>query len=103
MAVTSENFNDVCKCVAWLNTEDAAVGGHTAIIRHNINPLYLVYFFFSVFFSNQKEKYYHDGKVVEFPPAALQKIFLPLPPLAEQQRIVEKIEQYDSILGAISK
>ena len=103
MAVTSENFNDVCKCIAWLNTENAAVGGHTAIIRHSINPLYLVYFFFTVFFSNQKEKYYHDGKVVEFPPTALQKILLPIPPLAEQRRIAEKIEQYDFILGAISK
>ena len=103
MAVTSENFNDVCKCVAWLNTEEAAVGGHTAIIRHRINPLYLVYFFFTVIFSNQKEKYYHDGKVVEFPPAALQKILLPIPPLSEQQRIIEKITQYDFIHEAISK
>lgn len=44
MAVTSENIDDVCKCVAWLGEEDVAVSGHTAIIHHTINPKYLVYY-----------------------------------------------------------
>ncbi len=35
MAVTSENVEDVCKCVAWLGKEDIAVSGHTAIIHHS--------------------------------------------------------------------
>ena len=30
MAVTSENVNDVCKCVAWIGSEKVAVSGHTA-------------------------------------------------------------------------
>jgi len=34
MAVTSENIEDVCKCVVWLGDEDIAVSGHTAIIHH---------------------------------------------------------------------
>ena len=37
MAVTSENIEDVCKCVAWLGDREVAVSGHTAIIRHHQN------------------------------------------------------------------
>ena len=47
MAVTSENVNDVCKCVAWIGSEKVAVSGHTAIIRHNQNAKYLSYYFSS--------------------------------------------------------
>ena len=35
MAVTSENIDDVCKCVAWLGKGEIAVSGHTAIIHSN--------------------------------------------------------------------
>ena len=29
MAVTSENIDDVCKCMAWLGKEKVAVSGHS--------------------------------------------------------------------------
>lgn len=45
MAVTSENIEDVCKCVEWLGNEPVAVSGHTAIIHHNQNPRYMCYYF----------------------------------------------------------
>ena len=45
MAVTSENIEDVCKCVVWLGEEDVAVSGHTAIIHHNQDSKYLAYYF----------------------------------------------------------
>ena len=56
MAVTSENIDDVCRCVAWLGDEAVAVSGHTAIIHHTINPKYLVYFLHSTMFYKQKTK-----------------------------------------------
>ena len=37
MAVTSENIEDVCKCVVWQGDEDVAISGHTAIIHHDQN------------------------------------------------------------------
>ena len=37
MAVTSENVEDVCKCVVWEGNEDVAVSGHSVIIKHNQN------------------------------------------------------------------
>ena len=57
MAVTSENIEDVCKCVAWLGNEPVAVSGHTAIIHHNQNAKYLAYLFSSTLFQKQKRKF----------------------------------------------
>jgi len=47
MAVTSENIEDVCKCLVWLGDEKVAVSGHSAIIHHNQNPKYLMYYLHS--------------------------------------------------------
>ena len=44
MAVTSENIEDVCKCIAWLGNREIAVSGHAAIIHHRLNPKFLAYF-----------------------------------------------------------
>ena len=65
MAVTSENMDDVCKCMAWLGSEKVAVSGHTAIIHHSINPKYLVYWLHSAMFCQQKIKIAHGTKVIE--------------------------------------
>ena len=54
MAVTSENMDDVCKCIAWLGEDDVAVSGHAAIIHHSLNPKYLSYWLHSEMFTTQK-------------------------------------------------
>lgn len=59
MAVTNENVDDVCKCVAWLGNESITVSGHAAIIHHNQNAKYLIYYFNSVDFYKQKVKLAH--------------------------------------------
>lgn len=45
VAITSENVEDVCKCVAWLGGDDIVTGGHAAIVKHKQNPKYLSYIF----------------------------------------------------------
>ena len=65
MAVTSENIEDVCKCVAWLGESEIAVSGHTAIIHHSINAKYLTYYFHSSMFYIQKLKLAHESQFFE--------------------------------------
>lgn len=74
MAVTSENIEDVCKCLAWLGDEPVAVSGHSAIIHHNQNAKYLVYYFHSQMFFSQKRKLAHGTKVIEVTPDTLVNI-----------------------------
>ena len=94
MAVTSENIEDVCKCLAWLGDEPVAVSGHSAIIHHNQNAKYLVYYFHSQMFFSQKRKLAHGTKVVEVTPDTLVNITLPVPPFEVQREIVRVLDDY---------
>lgn len=103
MAVTSENVEDVCKCVAWVGDEDIAVSGHTAIIKHNQNPKYLSYYFHTAMFFSQKRKLAHGTKVIEVTPDKLNDIIIPIPSIEEQERIVSILDRFDSLCNDISE
>ena len=102
MAVTSETVEDVCKCVAWLGVEDAAVSGHTAIIHHNQNAKFLSYFFHSSLFFAQKKRLAHGVKVIEVTPDKLLNVVIPLPSVEEQERIVDILDRFDTLCSDLS-
>jgi type I restriction enzyme, S subunit len=97
MAVTSENIDDVCKCVAWLGKGEIAVSGHTAIIQHSLNPKYLVYYFHSMMFYKQKTKLANGTKVIEVTPSKLVNIIIPVPPLPVQREIVRILDNFTEL------
>ena len=94
MAVTSENIEDVCKCVAWLGDEAVAVSGHTAIIHHSQNAKYLTYYFHTEMFAVQKRKLVHGTKVMEVTPDTLKAVTIPVPPLEVQSEIVRILDNF---------
>ena len=102
MTVTSENIEDVCKCLAWLGNEDVAVSGHSAIISHNQNPKYLVYYFHSQMFFAQKRKFAHGTKVIEVTPDTLKSIELPVPPLEVQREIVHILDSFTLLTAELT-
>ncbi len=97
MAVTSENVDDVCKCVAWLGKENVAVSGHTAIIHHDQDAKYLSYYFHSVHFYKQKKKLAHGTKVIEVTPDRLNEVQIPVPPLEVQHEIVHILDNFTEL------
>lgn len=103
MAVTSENIEDVCKCVAWLGKDNIAVSGHTAIIHHNQNPKYLCYYFHTTMFFDQKKKLAHGTKVIEVTPDKLANIKIPVPPLEIQNEIVKILDDYSTSVTALQQ
>ena len=103
MAVTSENIEDVCKCLAWLGNEDVAVSGHSAIIHHNQNPKYLSYFFHTNMFFQQKKRLAHGTKVIEVTPNSLEDIIIPLPTIEEQDCIVKILDRFYKLCNDISE
>ena len=94
MAVTSENVEDVCKCVTWLGDEPVAVSGHSAIIHHNQNPKFLAYYFHSSMFFSQKRKLAQGTKVIEVSPDKLNRVKVPVPPLDVQAEIVRILDKF---------
>lgn len=102
MAVTSENIDDVCKCVAWLGEGEIAVSGHTAIIKHSLNPKYLVYYLHSMMFYKQKTKLAQGTKVIEVTPSKLVNIIIPVPPLPVQSEIVRILDKFTELTAELS-
>lgn len=102
MAVTSENIDDVCKCVAWLGNNKVAVSGHTAIIHHNQNPKYLTYYFYTEMFAAQKRKLVHGTKVMEVTPDSLNTIKIPIPPLPIQHEIVRILDNFTELTSELT-
>lgn len=94
MAVTSENVEDVCKCVVWKGDEPVAVSGHTAIFHTEMNSKFLAYWFNTSDFYVQKVRLAHGTKVIEVTPAAMVDIVLPVPPMAVQDEIVRILDEY---------
>ena len=101
IAVTSENMDDVCKCVAWLGDENIVTGGHTAIFKHNQNPKFIAYWLQTREFYSQKTKLAQGTKVIEVSPKKLEKVRIPLPPLVEQERIVSILDKFDALCNDI--
>lgn len=102
VAVTSENIEDVCKCVAWLGEETIVTGGHAAIIKHKQNSKYLAYYFQTEDFYKQKVKIVTGTKVMDIAPSKMGKIIIPIPPLPVQCEIVRILDNFTALTSALT-
>ena len=94
IATTSENEEDVCKCVAWLGDEPCAVSGDAYIFSHDQNSKYVAYLFCSDQFQEQKKRYITGTKVLRVSGENMAKIELPFPPLDIQREIVRVLDSF---------
>lgn len=103
IATTSENVEDVCKAVAWLGDNTIVIGGHSVVYRHTLNPKYVAYYFQTENFAEQKRKYAQGVKVIDIKVSDLEKILIPVLPLSEQERIVNILDKFETLINDISK
>lgn len=94
MALTGENKVDIAMAVLYEGEETLAIGGDmTKFSPTRIDPLYFVYTLNSPYGINCKTERSTGDLIVHTSNDRLSTIPIPLPPLAEQQRIVAKIEE----------
>ena len=103
IAITSEDDEGSCKCTAWMANYEVYVGGHTAIYTHNLDPIFMAYYFQSPFFQKEKLEYTHGFKVVEINPKDIAKISIAYPSLSTQKRIVSHLDKLSSKVRAIEE
>lgn len=103
IATTSENDEDVCKAVAWLGDEEIAVSSDACFYAHTMNPKYVAYYFQTEQFQKQKRYFITGTKVRRVNSNDLAKIKIPVPPLAEQERIVSILDKFDTLTNSISE
>lgn len=103
IATTSENDEDLCKAVAWLGKEEVVVSSDACFYTHKMAPKYVSYFFQSTHFQKQKRTFITGTKVRRVNAKDLAKIEIPIPPLAVQERIVEILDKFDTLVNSISE
>lgn len=103
IATTSENDEDVCKAVAWLGDEEIAVSSDACFYVHNLNPKYVAYFFQTDQFQKQKKRFITGVKVRRVNADDLEKIEIPLPSQAEQERIVSILDNFDTLIATLGE
>lgn len=103
IATTSENVEDVGKAVAWLGKEEIAVSGDSFIFSHKANPKYIAYLFQTHNFLLFKKKNVSGTKVIRIDGQALAKYVIPVPPLELQEKIVEVLDRFETLVNDLSK
>ena len=98
--LTGENKPDIAKTVVYMGDETVAVGGDLAFwTHHGMNPLYLVYFMASPYTIGRKVNLATGDIIVHISGEKVGSILIPIPPLAEQDRIVAKIQELEPFIS----
>lgn len=102
---TSENFEDVGTAMVYLGEEHAVTGGHATIFKPSAKIVgkYFAYFTQTSAFQKAKKKYAKGTKVIDVSANDMSKIYIPIPPLAEQSRIVSILDKFDALTNSISE
>lgn len=104
VANTSENLEDACKAVAWVGDSDIVTGGHATVIKApEQNAKFISYYMATGRFNKDKRRHAFGTKVIDVAPKNLAKIEFPVPPLEEQQRIVDILDRFDSLTTSLSE
>ena len=99
MTLTGENKPDIAKAVAYLGTEPIAASGDLAFwTQHGMNPLFLSYIMASPYIIARKVASATGDIIVHISGDKLGTILLPVPPLAEQERIVACIQEAELVI-----
>ena len=99
MTLTGENKPDIAKAVAYLGAESIAAGGDLAFwTQHGMNPLFLSYIMASPYIIGHKVALATGDIIVHISGDKLGTILLPVPPLAEQGRIVARIQEAELVI-----
>ena len=98
---TSENLEDVGKAVAWLGNAQIVTGGHATILKHSQNPKFIAYWLQTPSFQAQKKKLATGTKVIDVSAKQLEKVKVPVPPIAVQQEVVQVLDRYSDLQSAL--
>lgn len=92
-----ETIEDIGKGTAWLGDTDVVIHDACFTYKSTLNPKYVSYFLRTKLFHNQIKRYISSGKISAINAKGLSKAKIPIPPLAEQERIVSILDKFDTL------
>lgn len=102
-AITGESVEEIAKSCAYVGDEKCLAGGDIVVMKHEQNPKYLAYALATTNAQMQKSKGKVKSKVVHSSVPAIKEIVVPIPPLEEQQRIVDILDRFDKLCNNLSE
>ena len=103
MTLTGEDRKDIAKTIAYLGDEPIAISGDMlGICPREVEPLYLSFVLNSPWAIERKGKLATGDLVIHISQKSMSWFPVPLPPLAEQRRIVAKVEELFSAIDAMA-
>ena len=103
MTLTGEDRKDIAKTIAYLGDEPIAISGDMlGICPREVEPLYLSFVLNSPWAIERKGKLATGDLVIHISQKSMSCFPVPLPPLAEQRRIVAKVEKLFSAIDAMT-
>lgn len=101
-AITGESIEDIAKSCAYVGREKCLAGGDIVVMKHNQNPKYIAYALSTTNAKIQKSKGKVKSKVVHTSIPAISSITIPIPPLEEQERIVDILDRFDALCNDLT-
>lgn len=101
-AITGESVEEIAKSCVYLGHDKCLAGGDIVVLKHNQNPKYMAYVLSTTNAQSQKSKGKVKSKVVHSSVPAISDIIIPIPPLAEQEKIANMIVRFDHLCNDIS-
>ena len=99
---TGESVEEIAKSCVYLGHDKCLAGGDIVVLKHNLNPKYMAYVLSTTNAQSQKSKGKVKSKVVHSSVPAISDIIIPIPPLAEQEKIANMIVRFDHLCNDIS-
>ncbi|MFH1847177.1 MAG: restriction endonuclease subunit S [Candidatus Omnitrophota bacterium] len=97
----SENVEDICKPLGWLGDE-ICISGDMFSFRHNQNTKFITYILQTTNFQRYKKRFAQGTKVIRVKKDKILDFKIPIPPIAEQKRIVAILDKFDALVNDIS-
>ena len=98
-----ENDEDIGIGLAWLGDSEPAVHDACFIFHHAQNPKYISHYLRTHSYHQQIKKYVSSGKICSISAEGIGKAIIPIPSLAEQERIVEILDKFENLTTNLSQ
>ena len=102
IVAAGETIEDIGKGTAWLGGSDIVTHDACFSFKSPLNPKYVSYFLRTRLFHDQIKRHISSGKISSINAKGLATAKIPVPPLAEQERIVKILDQFDDLVNNIS-
>lgn len=98
-----ESEADLGQGVAWLGEENIAIHDACFLYRSGLLPKFVAHYTRTDLFKTQLRKNITSSKISAINAKALGQVCIPVPPIEEQRRIVEILDQFDTLTQSITE